>query len=165
MPLHTPTVPLFIPGLSLGSGVSMNFTEYDQWTRLSQAASAWKQLPGFGTEELQALDKRLGTLYSHICAYNGDPLRRGHPEHRYVEVVHDDPVFTLLDISLGYIDAVMIGPVDRVIQMLTSDSRLMAASRSRAFCGPADDPWVRYVGEVLCLADAYSARVAMEELL
>lgn len=136
----------------------MHFPEYDQWTRLTRAVSAWKLLPGFGTEEVQTLDKRLGTLYCHICTYNGDPLRRGHPKHRYVESTDEDPVFTLLDIGLGYIDAVMIGPVDRVIEMLTSDARLMAAARSRAFCGPADDLWVRYVGEVVSLADAHCAR-------
>ena len=50
---------------------------------------------------------------------------------------------------------------DRVIEMLTSDTRLMAAARSRAFCGPADDPWIRYVGEVVSLADARSAQQAM----
>lgn len=143
----------------------MHFHEYDLWARLVRSSSAWKQLPGFSANEVAELVASMGTLYSYICVYHGDPLRRGHPKHRYIEDVHDEPEFTLHDIALGYIDAVLIGPVDRIIVMLAADPRLMAAARSRSFCGPVDDPWIRHVGEVVSRADAHSARIAMEAAL
>ncbi len=142
----------------------MHFHEYDLWSRLVRASAAWKQLPGFCAGEVAELVTHMGTLYSYVCVYHGDPLRRGHPKHRYIEDAHHEPEIALLDIGLGYIDAVLVGPVNRVIEMLAADPRLMAAARSRYFCGPVDDPWIRHVGEVVSRADAHWARIAMDEV-
>ncbi len=142
----------------------MHFHEYDLWTNLSRAASAWKQLPDFRADEKKELLKTLGTLHSYICVYHGDPLRRGHPKQRSIEDTLLEPESTLHEIGLGYIDAVMIGPVNRVIEILAVDARLMAAARSRGFCGHDEDPWIRHVRECVSRADAHSARLAMDSV-
>lgn len=148
---------------------TMHFHEYDLWARLVQANAAWKRLPGFTADEKSELEYWLSTLYGHICVYHGDPLRRGHPKHTYVEDALQEPVpalkSTILDIGLGYIDAVLIGPVDLAIEILAADPRLMAAARSRAFCGSVGDAWIGHVGQVVSLVDAHSARRAMEGVL
>lgn len=117
-----------------------------------------------GTAELQELSTNVELCYHHICAYLGDPLRRGHPAY-VADLVDIEPHLALAIVGLDLIDTVLIGPAHRAADMIASDPRLHTAARSRVTWCDCEDAWGQAMSTILARADALLAQAAIEELL
>jgi hypothetical protein len=82
-----------------------------------------------GISELGQLLHNVELAYWYICAYFGDPCKRGMRQKSDADLDGLEPAHAIIRDALSLIDCVMIGPSDRVAQILASDERLHASAR------------------------------------
>lgn len=92
--------------------------------------------------------------------YKGLTLRYKHT----LDPLDREPIEVIAEEAKHFIDIALIGPTDRVVELLASDVMLLDAARSRAREASETGIWRNRIGELVALADSKRAFDAVSKL-
>lgn len=113
------------------------------------------------TEVLTSVD----LVHRNICSFMGVPYRNRLTYRNGADLWGREPLETITETSLYFIDVALIGPLGQVIELIAKDPRLMAAARTRLLYSSTEDGWTNRISEILARVDSIIACNSIDAVL
>ena len=115
--------------------------------------------------EMWQCEDHLEDLHASVSLLRGDPIKKHRQYREAADLYGRTPWEAIVESGMQCIEVVLIGPDNRVAEMLATEPRLLAAARDRVLHGHDLDSFTPHVRDLIARADSIIALKAFDEVM